>query len=35
MLPSREVLLAQLLSVMNAPATGLVTVLTGAMRKDK
>lgn len=31
-LPSREVLLAQLLSVMNAPATGLVTVLTGAMR---
>ena len=31
-LPSREVLLAQLLSVMNAPATGLVTVLSGVMR---
>ena len=31
-LPSREVLLAQLLSLMNAPSTGLVTVLNGVLR---
>ncbi|MGD9022417.1 MAG: 50S ribosomal protein L10 [Deltaproteobacteria bacterium] len=31
-LPSREVLLAQLLSVMNAPVTSLVTVLSGVLR---
>lgn len=31
-LPSREVLLAKLLSVMNAPLTGFVTVLQGTMR---
>ena len=31
-LPSREVLLAQLVWVMNAPATGLVTVLSGGSR---
>jgi large subunit ribosomal protein L10 len=31
-LPSREVLLTQVLSVMNAPATGLVTVLSGVLR---
>ena len=31
-LPSQEVLLGQLLSVMNAPATGLVTVLSGVLR---
>lgn len=31
-LPSQDVLLAQLLSVMNAPATGLVTVLSGVIR---
>lgn len=31
-LPSREVLLAQLLSVMNGPVTGLVTVLSGVLR---
>ncbi len=32
-LPSREVLLAQLLSVMVAPATGLVQALSGIPRK--
>jgi len=31
-LPPHEVLLAQLLSVMNAPVTGLVMVLNGMMR---
>ena len=31
-LPSQEVLLGQLLSVMNAPVTGLVTVLGGVLR---
>lgn len=31
-LPSQEVLLGQLLSVMNAPVTGLVTVLAGVLR---
>ncbi len=31
-LPSHEVLLAQLLSLMNAPVTGLVTVLNGVLR---
>ncbi len=31
-LPSREVLLTQLLSLMNAPVTGLVTVLSGVLR---
>ncbi|NVL91253.1 MAG: 50S ribosomal protein L10 [Desulfobacterales bacterium] len=31
-LPSREALLAQLLSQMNAPAAGLVTVLNGVTR---
>lgn len=31
-LPSREVLLAQLLSVLNAVPTGLVTVLSGVQR---
>jgi large subunit ribosomal protein L10 len=31
-LPSQGVLLAQLLSVMNAPVTGLVTVLSGVLR---
>jgi large subunit ribosomal protein L10 len=31
-LPSREVLLTQLLSLMNAPGTGLVTVLSGVLR---
>ena len=32
-LPSKDVLLAQLLSVMNGPATGLVNVLIGNHRK--
>ncbi len=31
-LPSHEVLLTQLLSLMNAPVTGLVTVLNGVLR---
>jgi large subunit ribosomal protein L10 len=31
-LPSHEVLLTQLLSLMNAPVTGLVTVLSGVLR---
>ena len=31
-LPAREVLLSQLLSLMNAPSTGLVTVLSGVLR---
>jgi large subunit ribosomal protein L10 len=31
-LPSHEVLLAQLLSLMNVPVTGLVTVLSGVLR---
>lgn len=32
-LPSKEVLIAQLLNVFNGPARGLVTVLNGNMRK--
>ena len=32
-LPSREVLLAQLAGTMQAPITGLVTVLQGPIRK--
>ncbi|MBQ3078064.1 MAG: 50S ribosomal protein L10 [Clostridia bacterium] len=32
MLPSREVLIAQVLGTMNAPITGLVTVLNGNIR---
>lgn len=32
-LPTREVLLAQLLGQMNAPISGLVTVLSGPIRK--
>lgn len=31
-LPSKDVLVAQLLSVLNAPATGLVSVLNGPIR---
>jgi large subunit ribosomal protein L10 len=31
-LPSHEVLLTQLLSLINAPVTGLVTVLNGVLR---
>jgi len=32
-LPPREVLLAMILSSMNAPVTGFVNVLSGALRK--
>ena len=31
-LPSKEILVAKLLSILNAPATGLVSVLNGPIR---